>query len=121
MQKSEVFLTISEKERPESLFPVSFFAEIDGASVINKTSLMKALAKAFRFPEYFGENWDALLDSLRSLPDELEAKVFVLSVKNYKKLLEKFPEDKENFEDVFFEASVFLNDVCHGRLVLVMH
>jgi RNAse (barnase) inhibitor barstar len=32
-----------------------------------KQELLNALANALSFPEYFGHNWDALLDSLRDL------------------------------------------------------
>lgn len=37
------------------------------AGIRTKTDLLKALADQGRFPDYFGDNWDALLDCLRDL------------------------------------------------------
>ncbi|MDA8523438.1 barstar family protein [Acidovorax sp. NCPPB 4044] len=37
------------------------------SGINSKSELLTALAKAIRFPEYFGENWDALEDCLRDL------------------------------------------------------
>lgn len=35
---------------------------IDGARLGSKADLLKAIALAFSFPGYFGNNWDALVD-----------------------------------------------------------
>lgn len=40
---------------------------VDLAGVADKTGLLSAIAKAMAFPEWFGHNWDALLDCLADL------------------------------------------------------
>ena len=104
------------------LFPApSFFtASIDGAAVPDKAALMEALAAAFKFPAYFGKNWDALLDCLRSLHDELPAEGYVLAVRNSGKFLAASPADMENFTDVAAEAREFLGSVCKARFVIAL-
>jgi len=37
---------------------------VDGKQIHNKTSFLKAVAKTFNFPDYFGMNWDALNDCI---------------------------------------------------------
>lgn len=120
MKKTEVFIKLSEQQKPESIFPASdcFIAKTDGKTVPDKNSLMKELASVFRFPGYFGENWDALLDCLRSLPDELEADNFILAVKDYPSFLNSSSEDKKTFEEIFAEAAVFIEEAYKKKLVL---
>lgn len=40
------------------------FVHLDGWAVEDKTSFLKAVGAAFGFPDYFGQNFDALSDSL---------------------------------------------------------
>ena len=35
---------------------------VDGAHLSGKAELLRAMARTFAFPSYFGHNWDALLD-----------------------------------------------------------
>ncbi len=109
-------------ERIEELFPPPsyFVAYVDGAKIQNKAGLMDALAAAFRFPAYFGKNWDALLDCLRSLPDELPAKGYILAVRNSGSFLFSSPEDLEAFADTAGEARAFLSDKFKALFVVVL-
>ncbi len=43
-------------------------ARLDGRAVDDKAGFLDACAQALHFPPYFGHNWDALVDCLRSLP-----------------------------------------------------
>ena len=43
------------------------FGYVDGWTHQNKSELLDAFAETFEFPEYFGHNFDALLDCLRDL------------------------------------------------------
>src|SRR5262245_60518362 len=40
---------------------------LDGAQLAGKAELLRAVAIAFGFPGYFGENWDAALDLLSDM------------------------------------------------------
>lgn len=106
----------------EKLFPppAYFTAYVDGALIPDKAALLDALAAAFRFPSYFGKNWDALLDCLRSLPDELPAKGYVLAVRNSKSFLSSSPEDLEDFADIAGEARSFLAAEFRAVFVVVL-
>lgn len=44
-----------------------FMCEIDGSTIASDEKLFDAISQAFRFPDYFGRNWDALIDCLRDL------------------------------------------------------
>jgi len=106
----------------EELFPSPsyFVAYVDGAAIPDKAALMDALAAAFRFPPHFGKNWDALLDCLRSLPDELPAEGYVLAVRNPGSFLSSSPKDLEDFTDIAGEARAFLKDKFKAGLVVVL-
>lgn len=42
-------------------------ATVEAAQISSKEELLVAIAKALRFPDYFGGNWDALNDCLRDM------------------------------------------------------
>lgn len=106
----------------EKLFPPPsyFTAYVDGALIPDKAGLMEALAAAFKFPSYFGKNWDALLDCLRSLPDELPAQGYVLAVRNSGSFLSSSPKDLEDFAEIAGEARSFLKDKFKVPFVVVL-
>ena len=43
------------------------FFLVDGADAHDKASFLRAMAAAFDFPDWFGNNWDALADCLNDL------------------------------------------------------
>lgn len=44
-----------------------FVFRVDLANTRNKEEMLEAIGKAMAFPEWFGHNWDALLDCLADL------------------------------------------------------
>jgi len=44
-----------------------FVFRVDLAMAQNKDALLETLGRAMRFPEWFGHNWDALMDCLADL------------------------------------------------------
>jgi RNAse (barnase) inhibitor barstar len=54
--------------------------DLDGESVRTKEDLLRAVAEAMHFPDYFGMNWDAMIDCLRDLADRVPAEGHVLFV-----------------------------------------
>ncbi len=120
-----LFLDLRGSEAAEGLerrFPPPdyFIAYVDGAAAVDKAGLMEAVSSAFRFPTYFGRNWDALLDCLRSLPDELPAKGFVLAVRNSSAFLSASASDREEFADMAGEARTFLREKRASDLRVVL-
>lgn len=64
-----------------------FVAQIAGQELQSRKGLFSAVAREFRFPGYFGENWDALADCLGDL-EWLDADRFVLIVDGARDLSE---------------------------------
>ncbi len=61
-------------ERPDmnGIYRVSkpgfgFHPVLDGRALGDKQALLAGIARALEFPEYFGENWDALEECLRDM------------------------------------------------------
>lgn len=90
--------------------PVYLVAWLEGSEVPDKAALMDAVAAALRFPSYFGRNWDALLDCLRSLPEFNPAGGYVLAIKDSASFLSASRQDREDFLDVANTAAVFLRE-----------
>jgi RNAse (barnase) inhibitor barstar len=70
----------------------------------SKTGLLRRAARALRFPEWFGKNWDALNDCLTDL-SWLDGKGWVIIFENAKGFAERRPEVFENAVEVFQAAS----------------
>lgn len=124
--RAEVFLELAGKdlraEEIEKLFsPLGFFtARLDGAEVKNKAALLSALAAGLRFPSYFGYNWDALLDCLRSLPDLIKAGGYAVIIERSGLFLSESSADREDFRDIAETAAAFLAEKYKLRLKIIM-
>ncbi|MDA8132196.1 MAG: barstar family protein [Elusimicrobia bacterium] len=111
----------SEEEVLKRFPPPDYFtAFIDGSAARDKAGLLAAVSSAFRFPAYFGGNWDALLDCLRSLPNEVPAKGYVLAVRDPASFLSASPADLEDFRDIAEEARAFLKEKFGATLLVVL-
>jgi len=105
----------------EKMFlPPCFATAIDGLAVPDKAALMEALSTAFRFPAHFGRNWDALLDCLRSLPNEVPASGYALLIRNSSSFLSSSPKDLEDFSDIAGEARGFLLERFKAPFTVVL-
>jgi hypothetical protein len=62
---------------------------INNESIHNDQDLLEAISSAMKLPEYFGNNWDALDESLSDFEEIHHAKGFILLIKNSKILWEK--------------------------------
>ena len=51
-----------------------------GSAITNESTLFEEMARAFRFPDYFGHNWSALTDCLRDLRDLESTRIALLWV-----------------------------------------
>ena len=64
--------------------------DLDTARVASEAGLLAELARAFRFPDYFGGNWDAADECLRDL-SWLPARGYVLRIPNAESLWRSLP------------------------------
>jgi len=114
LDSGEVFLEPDgeelKAEEIEKLFsPLGFYTvRLDGAVVKGKKDLLSALAAGFKFPAYFGHNWDALLDCLRSLPAFIRARGYAVIIERSGLFLKDSPADMEDFRDIAETAAGFL-------------
>ena len=54
--------------------------DLNGEPVRTRDDLLRGIADAMQFPDYFGMNWDAVIDCLRDLADRHPAEGYVLFV-----------------------------------------
>lgn len=74
--------------------PHVFVAEIDGAKALTLRGFYPRIAKTLLFPDYFGNNLDALMDCLCSL-EIIGKQEVVLLVRNAQLFLSKEKPDKK--------------------------
>lgn len=83
------------------------FMVISGSAISSKEDLFDHLSSAFHFPDYFGRNWDAVLDCIRDLDSWLPAKGYLLLYKNPNNLISKSLSDFKVFLEIAEAASEF--------------
>ena len=76
-----------EQENMDDIYCVQVQAE----EIINKKKMFSVLAKKFCFPDYFGNNWDALNECLRDF-EWLPAKGYILFINNAEELFSQVPK-----------------------------
>ena len=54
--------------------------DLNGEPIRTRDDLLRSIADAMQFPDYFGMNWDAVIDCLRDLGDRHPAEGYVLFV-----------------------------------------
>lgn len=82
---------------------------VDLGSIRTKEELMRGVAEALAFPESFGENWDALEDSLTDLSWNT-ASGYVILLENCGPLSQADPETLETALEVFDGAAEYWYD-----------
>lgn len=83
-----------------------FDAEIDALHCITRKQLLKEFAEAFRFPEHFGWNLDALDDCMTDL-SWLPAKNFRLTVSNFSRLQKQDAERATFLRDMLGDIEIY--------------
>src|SRR5918994_700810 len=78
--------------------------KIDLARLASKTGLLGRAARALKFPEWFGKNWDALNDCLTDL-SWLQGNGWVIILENSRGFAERKPQLFQNAVEVFQAAN----------------
>lgn len=89
--------------------------ELSATAIRGKDDLMNALAAALKFPDYFGRNWDAVLDCLRDLPDQIPGEGYVLFIHDGPQLWRGAPELAGALVETWLSAA---EDAAHDEIAL---
>jgi len=89
--------------------------ELSAAALRGKDDLMNALAEALKFPDYFGRNWDAVLDCLRDLPDNIPGEGYILFIQDGPRLWRTAPELAGALVETWLSAA---EDAAHDEISL---
>jgi len=90
-----------------SLLPEGSIAfNVDGSKITNDKDLLTEISIVCKFPDYFGNNWNAMEDCLIDL-EWLPAAGYQLIWRNASKLFLSSPEDFLVFLDICKSASEF--------------
>jgi RNAse (barnase) inhibitor barstar len=79
------------------------FFHIEGKNIARKEQLLNHIATALHFPKDFGNNWDALEDSLTDL-EWVEADGYVLYYDHIDPLLTAHPDQFETLVEILRDA-----------------
>jgi RNAse (barnase) inhibitor barstar len=83
--------------------------QIDCSGVASKAALLRAIAETLAFPDWFGENWDALEDCLTDLSWH-DAPGYVIVLENCGPLSRTDPEAFETALEIFDSAAEYWYD-----------
>lgn len=83
------------------------FFHLDGRRIATKNDLLAACAAAMDFPSTFGQNWDALADSLRDLSWAPAARGYLVLYDGVGRLASAQPQDLAVALDIFQDAVDF--------------
>lgn len=81
----------------------------------DRDDLLRGLAEAMQFPDYFGMNWDAVIDCLRDLDDRVPAEGYVLFVHSADVLWQRQLKATGDFVEVWLTAA---EEVAHDGVPL---
>lgn len=85
------------------------FAHIDLAQARDKDDLLAALAIALKLPDWFGNNWDALIDCLCDLSWK-PAPGYVLFIEGHDAMRTAHPGDFKAALEIFAETADYWRD-----------
>lgn len=81
---------------------------LDLAGVTDKAGLMDRVARALELPDWFGRNWDALVDSLADpgvWPGDAAEQGLLLVVTGWQDYRQARPQEWELAQEVFADAA----------------
>ena len=89
----------------------TFVAVLDGAKIATLDAFYKSISQALNFPDYFGENLDALDELLYDL-DWIEQDQVILLITESAQLLSQEPLKKQVIEELIQQIDNPYFEVC---------
>lgn len=109
---------VSELEKQAKKLGLAFF-HIEGRKIEGKHQFLNHAALALRFPEYFGDNWDAFEDCLTDfswLDDEVKG--YVILVDHLDAFDQHHHSQLDTAIEIFKDAASYWHD--QGKVMLVV-
>ncbi len=78
---------------------------LKGENIRDKDSLLTSIGELFKFPDYFGRNWDALEECLSDMFFDKELKGVTLIYDRAEVLFESSPNDFQEFINMLIEIT----------------
>lgn len=115
----ETFFTVTEEETGRAAYaavcdagrtPGTYAAYLRGRRCKTKAGFFREISAAMQFPDYFGENWDALFECLRDLNEWLSFRAVTVVIDDYGKLFgsgKRAEKDRETLRRIFEETAAF--------------
>ena len=91
---------------------------LDGAEISSEEELLKHLAQAMKFPDYFGNNWNALEECLSDL-DWLPAKGYVIQFANADIFIKTHSSDFKVFVQIIESVKSYWNAINVDLILIV--
>jgi RNAse (barnase) inhibitor barstar len=106
-----------ELERLAADLNFAFF-RLEGSNIEGKDQFLREAAAAFRFPEYFGSNWDAFADCLTDMSWH-DKDGYVILYDDFRLFAEHSRADFETALDIFKESAEFWRNQAKSLFVLL--
>jgi RNAse (barnase) inhibitor barstar len=87
--------------------------KLHGCSIDSKETLLHVIAKEMMFPDYFGNNWDALDECMRDLTEWLPANGYVVLFEDAHLFCKSAPNDFLTFIDI---VAGIADEWSHGKM-----
>jgi RNAse (barnase) inhibitor barstar len=92
---------------------------LDGEAVTGRDAFFRAIARSMSFPDYFGQNWDAVYDCLTD-PSVLPADGAVLVLNGFDAMATREPEQWKIALKVLRDACAFWRPLSRDLFVLLV-
>lgn len=84
--------------------PTGSQVTIDGGRLRTKEDLLRALANALGFPDYFGNNWDAFEECLRDVNRSAEGTPGVVQIDGSERVRARLPRDVAVLQEIWADV-----------------
>ncbi|MES2354907.1 MAG: barstar family protein [Pseudomonadota bacterium] len=110
-------VTPAELEKTAKIAGLAYF-HIEGQKLTKKEQFLNHAALAMHFPEYFGDNWDALEDCLTDL-SWIDANNYLVAYDHTDIFAEHAPQHFDTVLEIFKESAEFWHGQGKSMIILL--